>query len=54
MKGFDKKYGARPLKRAIQKYVEDLVADAILNGEVEKGVTYTITKIAKEDKLTIK
>ena len=52
--GYDPAYGARPLKRAIQKYVEDLVADAILNGEVEKGVTYTITKIAKEDKLTIK
>lgn len=52
--GYDPAYGARPLKRAIQKYVEDLVADAILNGEVEKGVTYMITKIAKEDKLTIK
>jgi ATP-dependent Clp protease ATP-binding subunit ClpC len=52
--GYDPAYGARPLKRAIQKYVEDLVADAILNSEVEKGVTYTITKLSKEDKLTIK
>jgi len=52
--GYDPAYGARPLKRAIQKYVEDLVADAILNSEVKKGVTYTITKLSKEDKLTIK
>lgn len=52
--GYDAAYGARPLKRAIQRYVEDLVADAILNGDVEKETKYTITKLAKEDKLTIK
>jgi ATP-dependent Clp protease ATP-binding subunit ClpC len=33
-KGYDKQYGARPLNRAIQKYLEDLVAEEILKGEV--------------------
>ena len=34
---FDSKYGARPLKRAIQSKIEDPLAEAILNGEVKKG-----------------
>ena len=34
IKGYDKQYGARPLNRAIQKYLEDLVAEEILKGEV--------------------
>ena len=33
---FDSKYGARPLKRAIQSKIEDPLAEAILNGEVKK------------------
>ena len=52
--GYDAAYGARPLKRAIQKYVEDLIADAIINGDIEAGNTYTITKIKSEDKLSLK
>jgi ATP-dependent Clp protease ATP-binding subunit ClpC len=52
--GYDAAYGARPLKRAIQKYVEDLIADAIINGDIEPGNTYTITKIKSEDKLSLK
>lgn len=35
-KGYDKKYGARPLRRAIQTYVEDELAEAILAGGVHK------------------
>lgn len=35
-KGYDKKYGARPLKRAIQTYVEDVLAEAMLRGDVKK------------------
>jgi ATP-dependent Clp protease ATP-binding subunit ClpC len=52
--GYDQAYGARPIKRAIQKYVEDIVADAILEGQVVKGGTYTIGKDKSEDKLIIK
>ena len=42
-KGYDKKYGARPLRRAIQSYVEDGLAEAILNGEVKNGDFVRIT-----------
>jgi len=36
-KGFDQKYGARPLRRAIQKYVEDPLAEEILRGSFKEG-----------------
>ncbi len=36
-KGFDKKYGARPLNRAIQKYIEDALAEQIVSGKVTPG-----------------
>src|SRR5690606_38129880 len=36
-KGFDKNFGARPLKRAIQKYLEDPIAEEILKGSVSEG-----------------
>lgn len=38
-KGFDQQYGARPLKRAIQKYVEDELAEKIVNSKIEEGDT---------------
>jgi ATP-dependent Clp protease ATP-binding subunit ClpC len=52
--GYDQAYGARPIKRAIQKYVEDAVADSILDGALEEGKAYTVSKDKKEDKLIIK
>ena len=52
--GYDPAYGARPIKRAIQRYVEDAVADAILDGKVKEGKTYTISKDRKDNKLNIK
>ena len=36
-KGYDPKYGARPLDRAIQKYLEDVLAEEILSGNLKKG-----------------
>ena len=36
-KGFDKKYGARPLNRAIQKHVEDLIAEHVVNNLLKEG-----------------
>lgn len=36
-KGFDPEYGARPLRRAIQKYVEDRLSEELLKGTIEKG-----------------
>ena len=48
-KGYDKKYGARPLKRAIQTYVEDELAEAILRGDVHKGELVTVTVRKNKD-----
>ncbi len=41
-KGYDQQYGARPLNRAIQKYVEDPLAEEILKGEVQEGDTIVV------------
>ena len=41
-KGFDKKYGARPLNRAIQKYIEDLLAENVVNNKIDEGAKITI------------
>jgi ATP-dependent Clp protease ATP-binding subunit ClpC len=40
--GYDPQYGARPLKRAIQRYVEDPVAEAIISQQIETGGTITL------------
>ncbi len=53
-KGFDKKYGARPLKRAIQKYVEDLLAEEIVKTKLSIGDAIKIDWDGKSDKLTTK
>ena len=47
-KGFDKQYGARPLKRAIQKYIEDALAEEIIKSNVQEGDTIKID-IGKAD-----
>lgn len=49
-KGFDQKYGARPLTRAIQKYVEDPLAEQIINSEIEEGDAITIDLKGKDEK----
>ena len=41
-KGYDPQYGARPLRRAIAKYVEDLITQEILDGNIQNGGTYII------------
>jgi len=53
-KGFDKKYGARPLKRAIQKYVEDALAEEIINSNLREGDTITMDLDEKSNELKIK
>ncbi len=53
-KGFDQKYGARPLNRAIQKYVEDVIAEEIISAQVKEGDTITIDLNDKGEELTIK
>ena len=41
--GFDPKYGARPLKRIIQKYIEDTLADLMIIGKIEEGSTILLS-----------
>lgn len=53
-KGYDVQFGARPLKRAIQTYVEDSVCERILSGEVHEGDTLVLGKSAGKDALTVK
>lgn len=53
--GYDPAYGARPLKRSIQRYVEDLLADGILDGTIIAGETvYTITHTKNSEKLSLR
>ena len=53
-KGYDQKFGARPLKRAIQTYVEDLIAEAFIDGKIKDGDHLVINHKAKDEKLSIK
>jgi ATP-dependent Clp protease ATP-binding subunit ClpC len=50
-KGFDKKFGARPLRRALQKYVEDDLADRILRNNLQSGYKITGKLAPAGDKL---
>ena len=52
-KGYDVQFGARPLKRAIQTYIEDGISELIVNGNIEPGATIHITKAADKEELTI-
>jgi len=52
-KGYDSKYGARPLNRAIQKYVEDLVAENVVNNSIVEGNKILIDKNKKQDNLEL-
>ena len=53
-KGFDKEYGARPLKRAIQKYIEDTLAEEIVNSQLQEGDTIFMDFDKENDKLRVK
>jgi ATP-dependent Clp protease ATP-binding subunit ClpC len=51
-KGYDEKYGARPLRRAVEHYLEDPLAEALLRGEVKEGEPILV--IRNGDKLEFK
>ncbi len=53
-KGWDEQFGARPLKRAIQKYIEDSLAEEIIKNKISAGDTINICFDAKKDELSIK
>ena len=51
-KGYDEKYGARPLRRTLQNEIEDRLAEEILDGEIHGGDTVFVT--CGEEKLTFR
>lgn len=53
-KGYDVQFGARPLKRAIQTYIEDGVCELLLGGKLKKGDTISIDKNPNREELTFK
>jgi ATP-dependent Clp protease ATP-binding subunit ClpC len=52
--GYDPKFGARPLKRVIQNHVEDLIAEAFIDGKIKDGDKLVITHKAKDENLSFK
>ena len=53
-KGFDKQYGARPLNRAIQKYIEDALAEEIITSHISEGDKIFMDFDEEKKELTIK
>jgi ATP-dependent Clp protease ATP-binding subunit ClpC len=53
-KGYDPQFGARPLHRAIQKYLEDPLAEAILNNEFAEGAVIELEKSKDAEELLLK
>lgn len=51
-KGFDDKYGARPIRRAVQTHVEDMLAEEIIKGNIKQGDTVTLS--VKEGKPVVR
>jgi ATP-dependent Clp protease ATP-binding subunit ClpC len=52
-KGYDEKFGARPLKRAIQKFIEDPLAEEIIKSNLNEGDTLLIDLKEGQEELTI-
>ncbi|MBR1469773.1 MAG: ATP-dependent Clp protease ATP-binding subunit [Prevotella sp.] len=52
-KGYDVQFGARPLKRAIQNYIEDLVCEQIIDGELASGSAIRVEKHPEKEELTL-
>ena len=53
-KGYDSQFGARPLKRAIQKYLEDVIAEEIVNANLKEGDDIKISLDEEKGELKVK
>ena len=53
-KGWDPQFGARPLKRAIQKYVEDVLAEELIRHKLSENDTVHLDYDEKKDEMTVK
>jgi ATP-dependent Clp protease ATP-binding subunit ClpC len=52
--GYEEEYGARPLNRAIQKYVEDPISEEVLKGNVKEGETIILTYSKSKQKVEVR
>jgi ATP-dependent Clp protease ATP-binding subunit ClpC len=50
-KGFDPSYGARPMRRAVERFLEDPLAEAILRGDVKAGDSVSVVKKSDSEEL---
>ena len=53
-KGYDSEYGARPMRRAVERYLEDPLAEALLRGDVKEGDVIDVTFVEEAKELTFK
>jgi ATP-dependent Clp protease ATP-binding subunit ClpC len=51
-KGFDPAYGARPMRRAVERFLEDPLAESLLRGDVKPGDSVSVVKKADSEELT--
>ena len=52
-KGFDSKFGARPIRRAIQEYIEDFIAEEVLRKGIEEGKKYSLKMNKDTEKIIV-
>lgn len=52
-KGYDVQFGARPLKRAVQNYVEDLLSELLVDGSIPEGTVITIDRHPEKEELCV-
>jgi ATP-dependent Clp protease ATP-binding subunit ClpC len=53
-KGYDPNYGARPMRRAVERYIEDPLAEALLRADIKEGDTVKVTRKKDAKELTFK
>ncbi|MGJ8675937.1 MAG: ATP-dependent Clp protease ATP-binding subunit [Akkermansiaceae bacterium] len=53
-KGYDPNYGARPMRRAVERYLEDPLAEALLRADIKEGDTVKVTRIKNKEELAFK
>ena len=51
IKGFDPAYGARPMRRAVERYLEDPLAESLLRGDVKSGDSVNVVKKTESEEL---
>ena len=53
-KGYDPNYGARPMRRAVERYLEDPLAESLLRADIKEGDTVKVSRKKDAEELTFK